>query len=145
MVWQQHKHKFQHPNLIICEEYDLFTRSLFVQLFFIDKKRLEKLIETYKTDFKEVLGETFCSKKLLAAIEKKRKLRPLIKNDEKLLGLILGFGREASETFRDYDYQTATENEPSKIVGYRPSGCLITPVSFRANPNSAEVQNLLAA
>lgn len=141
MVWMQQRHKFPHPNLIICEEYDLFHEGFFLQLFFINKQRLYNVIDTYHEDFEEVLGENFSKEKFLLALEQKGKLRPLLKHDEKLLGLILGFGRESSAAFEDFD--ETVDLESFKRVGYRPCGCMITPVSFMGNPNSEEVKSLV--
>ena len=75
-------------------------------------------------------------------LEKKKKLRPLIHYDQKLLGILLGFGRESSSAFRDM-YLGQEVIPPLKRVGYRPKGCSITPVSFRGDPDSQEVKELI--
>lgn len=64
----------------------------------------------------------------------------MIKFDEKLLGLILGFGKESSEAFK------ASKDEIPKLgrIAFRPKNCLITPVCFRGNEESEEVKKLVA-
>ncbi len=141
-VWGFYKHRFKHPNIIVCEEYNCFTTSSFLQLIFIDKRKLASLLEKYREDFEEVLGKNFSSVDFIAKVEKKRKLRPLIHHDEKLLGLLLGFGRESSNSFKKMSH--GEEADPTyKIAGHRPKGCCIVPVSFRGNPDSEEVKALI--
>ncbi len=141
-VWARYRNRFKHPNIIVCEEHDRFKKSAFLQLIFIDKRKLTALLEQYREDFEEVLGENFSSADFVAKVEKKRKLRPLLNRDEKLFGLILGFGKESSTGFKNM--KNGEEEDPSfKIAGRRPKGCCIVPVSFRGNPDSPEVKSLI--
>lgn len=79
---------------------------------------------------------------LQLAIFDKKKLQPLLKHDEKLLGILLGFGRESSTIFRDWTKKEELE-PPLEYLGKRPPGCLITPVRFRGYSSSNEVCTLL--
>ncbi len=143
-IWTRYRNRFKHPNIIVCEEYDRFKKSAFLQLIFIDKSKLMILLEQYREDFEEVLGENFSSANFVAKIEKTGKLRPLINRDEKLFGLILGFGKESSTGFKNM--QNEEEKDPKfKLAGYRPKGCCIVPVSFRGNPDSTEVKIFVEA
>lgn len=141
-VWTRYRNRFKHPNIIVCEEYDGFKKSAFVQLIFIDKRKLTTLLAQFREDFAEVLGEDFSSEKFIAQIEKKRKLRPLIHHDEKLLGLILGFGKESASTFKNVE-NSGQEDPNFKIAGRKPKGCCIIPVSFKGNPDSDQVKTLI--
>jgi len=142
MIWTQYRHKFMHPNIIICEEYDFLSQRLFLQLFFIDKKKLQYLLDEYHSEFAQVLGENFSAAKFIVQIEKKKKLRPFLKNDEKLLGILLGFGSESSNAFRNFlDSNDAAD--PLDVFGQRPPGCLITPVSFKGYHRSKQAQTLI--
>ncbi|NGX55427.1 MAG: hypothetical protein KR126chlam2_01062 [Chlamydiae bacterium] len=141
-VWARYRTRFKHPNIIVCEEHDRFNKSAFLQLIFIDKRKLAHLLEQYREDFEEVLGENFSSADFIAKIEKKRKLRPLINRDEKLLGLILGFGKESSTGFKNMQNEEAADPN-FKMAGRRPKACCIVPVSFRGNPDSTEVKALV--
>ena len=140
-VWNRYKDKFKHPNIIICEEHDCFKKSAFLQLFFIDKRKLGPLLDEHREDFEKVLGKNFLATDFMDRLEKKRKLRPLIKHDEKLLGLILGFGKESSSGFKKM--QKGEKDPLFTRVGHRPKGCCIVPVSFRGNPDSTEVKALV--
>ncbi len=125
-----------------------------LQLFILDKRKLKATLEKYADDFREVLGPDFTPAQFIAALEEKRKLRPLnkrerklrplIKGDEKLLGILLGFGRHASTLFRDY-IDDETLDLPLEYLGKRPPGCLITSVSFRGYSDSEETRLLLEA
>lgn len=141
-AWKRHEWRFKHPNFIICEEYNSVENEMHLQLFLMDKRKLRLTLEKYKEDFIEVLGESFSAEKFIAKLEKKKKLRPVIKYDEKLLGILLGFGREASALFRDNE-NLADRDPPVEYLGKRPPGCLITPVCFRGYSQSDEVQELL--
>lgn len=141
VVWNRYRNRFKHPNIIVCEECNCFEKSSFLQLIFIDKRKLITLLETCRADFEEVLGEKFSSEEFVNLIEKKRKLRTLINHDEKLFGLILGFGKEPSAAFKN---RLSGEGDLIlKRVGHRPKGCCIVPVSFMGNPDSPEVQALI--
>lgn len=142
-IWNFYKHRFNHPNLIICEEYQRTKQTIFLNLFFIDKAKLLHLIYDYQEDFEQVLGENFSAEKFIAKLEKKKKLRPLIMHDEKLLGLILGFGKQASTDFRDGKFEN--QDLFTSLVGYKPKQCSIVPVSFRGDPNAEESKVLVEA
>jgi len=141
-VWQQYSYKFRHPNIIICLEHVRLKQYAFLNIFFIHKERLQKLLQEHHQAFAEILGDHFSAKAFIAKLERKKKLRPLLRHDEKLLGLILGFGSEASTTFKQMRLgeQVAAS---FKVAGYKPAGSQITPVSFRGDPNSSEVRALV--
>lgn len=141
-VWKRYEHRFKHPNILICEEYESINNGMYLQLFIIDKKKLSRLLEEYQADFAEVLGKGFSPVQFVTRLERKKRLRPLIQRDEKLLGILLGFGRESSAAFRDLKLNGEIDTS-QEFVGKRPQGCPIIPVSFRGNPNSEEVRTLL--
>ncbi len=143
-IWKHYEGRFKHANLIVCEEHNRFKSSSFLQLIFINKPRLKQLLEQYEEDFIQVLGANFSPEEFIARLEQKKQLRPLIRHDEKLLGLILGFGKESAEAFKNNDL-SETADHPLGYAFYRPPNCSITLVSFRGNPESKEVQELLEA
>lgn len=143
-VWKRYESWFKHPNILICENYQSIENEMHLQLFILDKRKLKTTLEKYADDFREVLGPDFTPAQFMAALEEKRKLRPLIKGDEKLLGILLGFGRHASTLFRDC-IDDETLDLPLEYLGKRPPGCLITPVSFRGYSASEETRLLLEA
>jgi len=141
-VWKRYESRFKHPNIIICEKYESIENEMHLQLFILDKKKLKVVLEKYRADFMEVLGDSFSPETFIVKLEKEKKLQPLIKYDEKLLGILLGFGRESSMLFRDW-IDVEDLDPPLEYLGKRPPGCLITPVSFRGYSSSQEVQTLL--
>lgn len=141
-VWERYKNRFKHPNIIVCKEHDRFKESAFIQLIFIDKKKFKELLNLYREDFEEILGTNFSAEAFIAKVENKRKLRPLINHDEKLFGLILGFGKESSTSFKNMT--NGEEQDPDfKVAGHKPKQCCIVPVSFRGDPQSNEVKSLI--
>lgn len=140
-VWERYQNRFEHPNIIVCQEYEYSRTSAFLQLIFIDKRKLVTLLDEYQDVFAEILGPNFSSTIFIEQIEKKGKIRSLIGNDEKLFGLLLGFGLESSAGFKNMI--TAKKEVPLTIAGYKPKGNCIIPVSFRGNPESKEVQALV--
>ncbi len=141
-VWKKYEHRFKHPNFIICTEHDDFKVSAFISLFFIEKKKTAQLVENNYKAFEEVLGQNFSVKKFMDQLEHKKKLRPLIKHDEKLLGILLGFGEESAETFKKMQLGQEV-SESFRMAGFKPKNCSITPVSFRGDPDSSEVKRLI--
>lgn len=142
-VWQRYAHLFKHPNIIICEEYEGMAGGIYLHLFFINKKTVGPLLEKYREDFAEILGVKFSPKAFIAELEKKKKLRPLIQNDEKLMGLLLGFGRESSTAFKNFRKKGDELARPLGRIAHRPKGCPITPVCFRGYEDSQEVKELV--
>lgn len=141
-VWKKYESRFKHPNVIICEKYEKIENEVYLQLFLIDKRKLAIVLKQFQSDFTEVLGKSFSPESFVAKLEKVKKLTSLIKYDEKLLGILLGFGRESSAAFRDW-VDDEDLDPPLEYLGKRPQGCLITPVSFRGYSHSFEVQQLL--
>lgn len=141
-TWKRNESRFKHPNYIVCERYNRIENETYLHLFIFDKMKLRATLEAYKDDFIEVLGENFSQERFITLLEKKKKLMPLIKHNEKLLGILLGFGRDASSVFSQWDQETELE-PPLEYLGKRPPGCLITPVSFRGYSASKETSLLL--
>ena len=143
-TWKTHESRFKHPNYLICEKYQRLENETYLQLFIFDIPKLKIVLNKYVDEFKKVCGDSFTPESFIAKLHKKRVLMPLIRHDEKLLGLLLGFGREASTLFRDYA-DVENLNPPMEYLGKRPTGCLITPVSFRGYSSSEETKHILDA
>jgi hypothetical protein len=141
-TWKRYESRIKHPNYLICEKYDRNGNETYLQIFIFDKKKLRSTLEKYQGDFIEALGTSFTPDNFIAKLEKKKKVRPIIKHDEKLLGILLGFGRDASAAFKDFAQNEALD-PPLEYLGKRPPGCVITPVSFRGYKSSPETAELL--
>ena len=149
--WKNHEHLFQHPNFIFLEEECAFGDEKVLHIFIINKEVLFATLTGNIEFFKATLGSDFSPENFMVSIEKERVLRPLIKNDEALLGLILGYGLESSIAFKqahekiDYSGKGApkwTENYTG-IEAIYPKKCKIHPIAFIGNPQSREVLSLL--
>ncbi len=141
-TWKRYETYFKHPNYLICEKYDRIENETYLQIFIFDKNKLRHTLEKYQADFVEIIGASFKPEHFMANLEKKKKVMRLIKHDEKLLGILLGFGRDASMAFKDFIHNEEID-PPLEYLGKRPSGCLITPVSFRGYKSSPETTELL--
>ncbi len=141
-TWKRNESRFKHPNYLICEKYTRLENEIYLQLFIFDKSKLRATLDVYKADFIAVLGENFSQEQFIATLEKKKRVMPLIKHDEKLLGILLGFGRDASSVFSQWDRRT-TLDPPLEYLGKRPPGGLITPVCFRGYKSSIETAGIL--
>ncbi len=120
-----------------------------IHIFLINKNSLANCLWRYQDVFKEILGESFAPEKFLLDLEKKKALLSLIRHDECLLGIILGYGHEAALAFKEQNMGLAEDNSYSSATELyqgieleAPKRSLIFPVGFMGNPQSEEVQNL---
>lgn len=140
--WKYYQHRFSHPRFIICEEFKQENGGMYLKLFILDKERLNETLERYHDAFSEVLGEQFCPKKFISKIERKKKLRPLIKRDHKLLGLILGFDLDSCIAFKDR-FDGKELKTPMKLVSSRLKGSPVVPVSYIGDPEAEVAVQLI--
>jgi hypothetical protein len=144
-IWKKYEHLFNHPNFIISEEIRQIEKGekhgTMIDVFFINKKSFLNCLEQYADIFKKELGEGFYPEGFLKEVEEKKMLRSLIKHDEMLLGLLLGYGYEASSAFKEEKLGHITDIL-TKPIGKKLKGCKFAPVSFKGNPLSKESQNL---
>jgi hypothetical protein len=111
--WKQVETEFHHSNFIFLEEEVLIGRKKFLHIFVINKKTLSEVLQANLDLFQQVLGYDFSPQNFITSLEKERQLRPLIHDDEALLGIILGFGAESSLEFKQQ--KALRENELARI------------------------------
>lgn len=140
-VFDQSKHFFPHPSFIFCHEYIALNQGVYVRLFVINRETALHTLQKHRATFARVLGDDFSPKTFLDRVEKRRKLLCQLNHSERLLGILLGFGEEASKA-----YEELTREEESLQLGRvssRIAGCKITPVSFRGDLSSLETRTLV--
>jgi len=150
-TFKKHEHLFPHPNFLfmshLWDEDEDGYQSL--SLFILNKRALMKCFNSCKTIFQAVIGEHFCYEWFIAELEKGKNIEEIIKNDQVLLGILLGYGKESAKTFNDHQAKRLQHfflreeiycgNSPEA-----PDKCDCFPVAFMGNPRSKEVQNILS-
>lgn len=149
-AFKKHEYLFPHPNFMFIShleeggEDDYQTLNLFI----INKRALAKCLDRHMPVFQTVVGKHFCYEWFVSELERGRNVDEIIKNDQMLLGILLGYGKESSKAFKDCLDQKLQSfflredgycgNSPEV-----PEKCDCFPVAFMGNPHSKEVKNLL--
>lgn len=147
--WKKREALFPHPNFLFIEEGVYFKKGAILHIFAINKTALKATLYKHEALFKEILGPDFSPEGLIASIEEKKVIRPLINDDEALFGIILGFGAESPQAFKEkhlgkprFTWAPPWTDDYTGIEVKRPKGCTISPVAFMGNPQSEEVIQL---
>jgi hypothetical protein len=147
VIFKKNEHLFPHPNF-------LFSESIFkpdndfrvLHIYIINKNTLTKCLNQNLDLFRELIPN-FSIEEFIALLEQGMPLPALLRDNEELLGVLLGFGTESSKAFRENtcDVQpfAAVQTEEYQRIDLKcPKDCAISPVVFMGNPNSKEVQAL---
>ncbi len=149
-AFKKHEHLFPHPNFIFnIETIGEDDKWKSINLYVINKRALSKCLIKNSHIFQEKLGEHFNFSQFVSQLENGIGLSFLIDNNEMLLGILLGYGEESCRL-----YQTMRSNYKSMVPPDTDTYCGINiktpnmhrlfPIGFAGNPNSTEVQNLVA-
>lgn len=156
-VWKKYEHLFPHPNYIICEEIAPFSHEI-LHIFVINKATLRKSLNSHYEEFKAVLGDSFSIDSFLRELEDKKHIRPLIKNDEMLLGIMFGYGKESALNCKVYKENKKNDGnnklQPIPPISKKQIICKgrysthikgggIGAVRWSGDPNSSEVRALI--
>lgn len=149
-TFKKHETLFPHSNFIFnsyLHEKDEEGYQL-LNLFIINKRALIKCFNFHKKTFQEILGKEISSEHFLAELEKNG-LPDVIKHNEVLLGILLGFGKESSQAFtkhqeNDWGYCLIKSEIYCGNSPVLPEDYNFFPVVFMGNPQSEEVQSLIA-
>ncbi|MCH9625980.1 MAG: hypothetical protein S4CHLAM123_11660 [Chlamydiales bacterium] len=147
-VWKKHADQMAHSGFIFCEErivfYDPYNACEIevCNIYLINKRILQQTVQSNLAIFRERLGEAFSVDGFVERIEATKTVTPHIGGDEMLLGILLGFGKEASMLFERY--ATAAEIGGLTAVMSEPSiKEKVQPVVFVGDPSSLEVRSIL--
>lgn len=99
-AWEKHKSQFNSKDFIILDSEDGFFNCL--TFFIIHKKNLLCLLKAHESIFKQALGESFAPESFIEKLEKKEgTLSEIIHTNDKLLGLMLGYGVRNATLFQE--------------------------------------------
>lgn len=100
LVWKRYQDKFPHPNFIICEEITEVAGGEYLNVYFLNRTALKRCLEENSEVFREVFGEDFSPNLFVEALEG-MDFSKVIRNDEMLRGILLGFGRTSACAFKN--------------------------------------------
>lgn len=142
-TFKKHSCGLIHSNFIFSEAIDKYG----IDIFIINKQALKKCIDKHLNTFRSILGSHFSYDRLVLQLENKINLNDIIQNNKLLLGIVLGYGEEASRAYENHndncwDYGLVNPELYTGISANLPSKCPFFPVAFMGNPQSKEVQKL---
>ncbi len=151
LAFKKYQRLFPHPHFIFSENISASDEDFKVlHIYIINKQSIIACLEKHLHLFRNILGSEFSAEQFISKLEQGDSLPALLKGDEMLLGILLGFGEESSKAFKEtVDNHTGILAPPPTdsyqcIHLKRPKGCRISPVVFMGNPCSKEVQKLCA-
>jgi hypothetical protein len=99
--WEKHSHLFKSKNFIF-KKYNIHnTESIFIVL--INKNKFQRVVEKEIKVFKKILGDDITPSFLLHQLENSKDFFELLKSDERLIGILLGFGDHNAYLFKKRD------------------------------------------
>lgn len=148
--FKKYEHLFSHPNFLFISHVREEDENGYqpIDLYIINKKTLKKCFDQYQSSFQSVLGAECSYDWFLSQLEERKNLEEVIKHDQTLLGILLGYGEESSKAFSNHQNQRLEYfflrtdvyccNSPKT-----PEQCECFPVTFMGNPNSKDVKHLM--
>jgi hypothetical protein len=150
-AFRKNEHLFEHPNFIFNECITGDDEFKVLNIYIINKGALQKCLKQNVDVFKESLGGEFTPEWLMEKLEEGYTIIDLINSNEMLLGILLGFGKEASRAYQvAHDEIDSKESVPEWSLTYcgidskSPKGCPLYPIAFMGDPQSLEVKNLIS-
>lgn len=97
ILWEKHKHLFPMPNFAIT----FVTCQDWCGLQIINKKAFKQVVSQYIEEFKKVLGPGITAEKLLERVSCSNcDISEVLKSDECLLGIVLGYGYKNARAYK---------------------------------------------
>lgn len=101
-VWKKYADHFPVENFVLIDHPQNSPRLR--EFVLINKTAFIKKFDEHKSDFEAILGRGITAQKLLVKLEQPNaNLNTLLKNDEALLGILLGYGRNNAFIFKKRD------------------------------------------
>ncbi len=149
--WQKHEHLFPHENFIFSsltqEKKDEYGSSVSFHLYVINKQSLSQCLNNYEDRFQELLGEDFSKNQFISQLEQGINLESLVKNDQELIGILLGYGQESASHFKERAEHPNPRSFPrDKLRSIKcslDSKKNIRPIRWAGDPESSEVKQLV--
>lgn len=147
ITWKKNEHLFPHPNFIVCAEIANFKcPEKFLHVYIVNKRTLVDCLSHYEAFFKETLGEHFSKEAFVEELEKTKKFSSLIKDDDALRGILLGFDKMSALAFKQViarQFENYCREQYQRINCELGEKHLTHPVVFMGNPETKEVQDLM--
>lgn len=99
LTWKKYEPKILSNNFIFIEEKAPFSHRIH-HVFLINKKVFVETVNNHLSIFQEILDRRMIATEFIEEIEKKGKLRDLLKWNERLFGIILGFGDHNADLYQ---------------------------------------------
>ena len=149
LAFKKHEKHFKHPNFILCEKVVSFPDFYALHLYIINKRAIKKSFEEHNSLFKKILGNSFSPENYLEKLENGHDLSSLLQENDLLLGILLGYGKNSSKAFYERNKKHPGEIEWTKdyrpISGQKQPDVEIYPISFMGDPDSNESRSIIAA
>jgi hypothetical protein len=98
-TWKKYKSRFPVTQYIIIEERPRFNTNV-THVFLINKKLFIKKVNDNLEIFQKILGKEITGEYLIGKVEQSGQLRSNIRQNEYLLGILLGYGRHNSQLYQ---------------------------------------------
>lgn len=99
-IWEKYSHLFPSKNIYISISKSRFPEPGIVIIIF-NEVLLKKVINENKDDFSKILGKDFNCNLFIKKLKKKSTdFHKLLKNNDYLMGLIYGFGKDNAQAFQ---------------------------------------------
>ncbi len=172
-VWKRNQERFSISHYLFIEEPAYNRRdSTMVFIFFINKKAFMETVNKNIQAFRDVLGYNVAASELLEKMKKENAFMSLLKDNEMLLGILLGYGENNAKLYArrmslrkfitgktlsilpeekplpSKDFSSIEEEEDflnhqlRPFASYNCEPSIISPVQFAADLNHKETQLL---
>lgn len=147
-VWKKYENKIPHNGFVFCEEIDIFFDSVnkkeikVCNIYLVNKKTLRSTLQAYVDCFKQRLGENFSPDEFLQLIETTKSILPHLHDDEFLLGILLGYGKDAPDLFY-INEKTSLPKPLTKLTSTPSKYGKVQPITFVGDPTSKETQQTI--
>ena len=99
-VWKRNQERFSISHYLFIEEPAYNRRdSTMVFIFFINKKAFMETVNKNIQAFRDVLGYNVAASELLEKMKKENAFMSLLKDNEMLLGILLGYGENNAKLY----------------------------------------------
>lgn len=148
-TFQKYEHLFPHPNFIFQEDVWSSDGIQKIEVFLFNKRALRKCFDRYLPLFQEVIGPHCSYEWFLSELKAGKSVEDIIKHDQVLLGVLLGYGEESARAFENVIEKKLAWYflRLDVYCGNSPQvcdECELFSVVFMGNPGSTEVQKLVS-
>ncbi len=144
-IWKNYEYLLDHQKYIfhsVISEDKFNSGKAMCDVYVINKENLLRLLRENETFFKNQLGDSFCSDLFLASLESSRILNSLIRDNDAVLGVMLGYGIASSLNYKNRVADDFHKTKTKKTKSSETVFINIAPVQFIPAPDSVEANSL---